>query len=69
MIINYPTDWLRKDNAERLAHRIRMYWKIRGRNYNVRIEPINSLDGERLYVVRSDIAFRAHPNLSGNNIK
>lgn len=43
--------------AERLAHKVRLYWKKRGYLVNTRVEPIPGLpDGmDTLYQVRSDM--------------
>lgn len=42
--------------AERLAHKVRLYWKKRGYLVNTRVEPIAGIDGdETLYQVRSDM--------------
>lgn len=45
--------------AERLAHKVRLYWKRRGYDVNTRVEPVPGLDAETdgptLYQVRSDM--------------
>ena len=56
-------DWLKRNNAQALAHKIRNYWAERGRAYDVTVELFRGAEqyqGERsknIYAVRSNIAF------------
>lgn len=66
-------DWLTKDRANELAARIKKYWKERGRNYEVWVEPVRftwrETKEDHIYCVRSDIKFKPYPDFYGNNVK
>lgn len=48
------TDWMKADNARKLAQRIATYWAVRGQTVQTYVEPIGGGLGGG-YVIRSDM--------------